>query len=243
MTSAIKPVTRTSTTDKAVETIQDLIVSGEWKPGQALPSQKDMATMLGVSRTVVREASEILKQRGLIRIVHGGGIFVATPSMAGIQEALELFVAFSDVSLLELCDMRLLIEPELARLAARNSTPNSIVELQRLLGVLAATVDVPEQHIAADFQFHKEIGRLARQSMFSAIVESLQRPIHQSMALGISAPGIVHRSDAQHEAIYDAILAGDERSAEASMREHQLFIREYVAGALEAEGHDVEVPE
>jgi len=160
-------------------------------------------------------------------------MFVATPSLSGIQDALELFVEFSDVSLLELCDMRLLIETELARLAAKNSIQTSTSELTRLIRLLDHTVDSPDQHILADFEFHKEIGHLARQSVFSAIVESLQRPIRQSMSLGMSAQENVYRSDEQHKAIYDAIIAGDEVAAAARMREHQLFIREYVARAVE----------
>jgi DNA-binding FadR family transcriptional regulator len=232
-TAIIKPVKRTSTTESTVETIQELILSGHWMPRQAIPSQKELAAVLGVSRTVVREASEILKQRGLIKIIHGGGMFVATPSLSGLQDALELFVGFSNVSPLELCDMRLLIETELARLAAKNSTQASTSELTRLVRLLDSTVNIPDQHILADLEFHTEIGRLARQSVLSAIVQSLQRPIQQSMYLGMSGQENVTRSDEQHRAIYEAIIAGDETLAAARMREHQLFIRDYVERAIE----------
>lgn len=232
---AIRPVVRSTATEKAAHEIQTLILSGEWKPSEALPSQKNLAATLGVSMTVMREASEILKQRGLIRIAHGEGMFVANPSLSGIRGALELFIEFSDVNLLELCDIRLLIEPNLARRAAKNASKESTSTLSKIAEELNGTANSSSAHISADLEFHKEIGVLAKQPIFSAIVEALQAPIERSMLIGLSATENVRRSDEQHRAICDAIIRGDENAAEAHMRDHQLFIRSYVTRTAEGD--------
>ena len=115
---SFKAFERRNTTAQVVDALQAMILDRQLSPGDALPSERELATLLSVSRNVLREALGILRQRGLVDSRHGTGTYVSLPSSSQARDALILLLEMSKVSLVELCDARILIEPELAYFAA-----------------------------------------------------------------------------------------------------------------------------
>jgi DNA-binding FadR family transcriptional regulator len=204
-----------------------MIVSGELVDGESLPAERELAARFAVSRNVVREALGALTQRGLVRVEQGRGAFVTSPTSENIRDSLQLLLSMRKVDLLELCDARLLIEPELARRAAINSTLGT-ADLKAALERLMNTESDPEAHIEADIAFHREIAQLADQLILGAIVEAIGAPLRKSMALGTTVPFGIKHSDDQHHAIYDAIAGGDGVAAAQATREHLDYVRDYL---------------
>ncbi len=113
------------------EKLTRLIASGEFKPGDRLPAERELAAMYNVSRPTVREAVIALEIEGLVEVRIGSGVYVIsqTPSREGVER---------DIGAFELTEARILIEGEAAALAAANITDEEIAELERLLAEMEA---------------------------------------------------------------------------------------------------------
>ncbi len=223
-----RSVDRIGAREAVVRRIQDLIVANELAPGDPLPPERELAARLSVSRNVLREGLRILSQKGLVRVVAGRGAYVEAPTGRVVSESLALLLQLRQVSLLELCDTRLLIEPELASLAAQRSTPEDLATIDACLAELLRTRAEPQLHVAADLLFHDAIAAVARHSVYGAIVEAVRAPMSQSMLLGTQVPRAIDISDGHHRAIAAAIRAHDPQAAHAAMWGHIAYVQNYV---------------
>lgn len=222
-------VSTVSTTTAVVDQLRQMIITRELEIGQSLPPERELANVFGVSRNAVREALGILGQRGLVRAAPGRGRCVTSPSGESIRSALDLMLVLGGVRLVDLCDARLQIEPQLARLAAQNTRSASTAYLRSLLDELEASQTEPQAHVKADIAFHKEIARLANNEFLAVVVDAFSQPIQVSMHVGLHVGQSLDVSDQQHTAIRDAISAGDGELAAEAMRAHISFIRDYIS--------------
>jgi DNA-binding FadR family transcriptional regulator len=140
------------------------------------------------------------------------------------------------VGLLELCDARLLIEPELAALAAERATDDDIAEMKRCLDRLYEARFEPQAHVEADLAFHHAIAQAARHFVFHSIVEAVRTLVVQSKVLGTQIPRAIDASDGHHRAIFAAISAHDIEAARAAMWGHMAFIQGYIRRLEKAVG-------
>lgn len=225
MYGTIEPV---RSTDAVAQRIEQLILDQRLSPGAALPAERELAAQFSVSRNVLREALRSLSQKGLIRVVHGRGAFVQEANTEAVEESLAMLLQRRHVSLADLCDARLLLEPEMAALAAERGTAAERDRLRALMDALDDARDDAESHVEADLALHRCIAEMARHSVYEAITEAVRAPVTRSMLLGTSVPRAIDASDDHHRAIVDAIAAGDAGAARAAMREHISYIREYV---------------
>lgn len=225
--SSFKSLERRSTGAAVVDAIQAMIVDQQLKPGDALPSERELATLLSVSRNVLREALGILGQRGLVETRHGTGTYVSLPSGRQARDALMLLLEMGRVSLVELCDARILIEPELAFLAAQRDDDTGRLALQVAWNALQTAGD-GEQHVAADLAFHGAIAALANHAVLRALVDAVKEPVMRGMVLGTKVPRAIEDSNRQHDAILKAILDHDGEAARAEMHKHIVFVRSYL---------------
>lgn len=226
--SSFKSLERRSTSSAVVDAIQQMIVDQHLKPGDALPSERELATLLTVSRNVLREALGVLGQRGLVETRHGTGTYVSLPSSRQARDALVLLLEMGKVSLVELCDARILIEPELAALAAQRDDEAGR-ELLRATWNALQTADDGEHHVAADLAFHGAIAGLANHAVLRALVDAVKEPVMRGMILGTKVPRAIEDSNRQHDEIYKAILDRDSEAARREMHRHLLFVQSYLA--------------
>lgn len=152
-----------SVPQRAIEQIKAMIGEGRLEPGQRLPTERDLAVQLGISRSSMREAIRALTVLGVLEARHGSGIYV-TQLEAG--DLLETFGVVADLSrgprLVELLEVRRILESTATALAAARITPDQLAEVEKHLTAMNATDD-PEVILAHDLAFHREIAAAMRQ--------------------------------------------------------------------------------
>ena len=223
-----EPLRHRRTTDTIVEQLEGLILERRLQPGDFLPPERELAAALSVSRNVLREALGVLGQKGLVRVAAGRGTTVVRPSTEHVEDALTTLIEHHQMSLVELCDARLLIEPELAAKAAGGATPDGIRRLEDLMHILETTREDSAAHVAADSDFHAEVARLAGNRVLAAMVQSVRAPVTRSMLLGTSVPRAIDTSDQDHRDVLDAIRERDPEAARSAMVRHIRYVRDYV---------------
>jgi GntR family transcriptional regulator, transcriptional repressor for pyruvate dehydrogenase complex len=226
--SRLKPVTPRTVSDQVAEQLRYLINSGEYKPGDKIPGERDLATHMGVGRPAVREALRELKAHGLLISGRGArGTVVA--GMAGPQLPTPMAQTLGSGAerIVELMEVRSAVEIEAAGLAARRAT---IEDLHRLSDILSGGSEriTPELDVA----FHAAIAEATHNPLFETVIREPVDLLHDHMAAILSAyyaePGGAAALQQQHDAIRKAIRSGNEQKARQAMRQHL----DYVARGL-----------
>jgi GntR family transcriptional repressor for pyruvate dehydrogenase complex len=172
----------------AAERILEYIVVEELAPGTRLPTEKDLADAIQMSRTIVREAVKILSALGRLSVQKGRGIYVAEPSDPLWQESFARFLPADLDQVYQLFEFRTCVETETAKLAAERANPGQVTALQEAVrrgAVAAATGDI-EGFSAADESFHAGVSAAAGNMFLAANVESIQRLQRQTTIIGLS---------------------------------------------------------
>ena len=222
--------------------VTDLVARGEFKPGDRLPPERDLAKLLGVSRPTVREAMIALEIAGLVEVRVGAGAFVTDKAGAtGVNGRLFEGVGSSP---LELIAARRTIEPEVAALAAQLATPEEIAAIAETVSMIAAAQDTPS-HRAADHKFHVRIGLASHNNILTTIVDECWAEMYSPMfeRMGTVTGLIAARCSpqqrdltiAEHEAVYRAIVARDPPAARAAMDAHLVGVEAILIGGDAAE--------
>ena len=105
--------------DRVVESLTEMILESDLKPGDQLPSQQELTEKLGVSRVVLREAVQWLEARGLVEAIHGKGVVIKTPDSASTLRSLHLLLKRNSTTLADLWQVRSFLEPEMAESSAK----------------------------------------------------------------------------------------------------------------------------
>lgn len=221
-------VPRLAASESVAMRIERLIVDQQLKPGDALPPERELASRLAVSRNILREALRSLSARGLLEVSPGRGTFIAEPSVATVQASLSLLLKLKQVRLSELCDVRELIEPEMAARAAEHATPDDYLALAHWIARLDEARSDPEAHVDADLGFHLCIATTAAHPVLKAIGDAVSVPVLRGMLAGTAVPRAIETSDDQHREIFAAITSRDPEASRQAMREHLVYIRSYV---------------
>jgi len=230
LAAAYRPIARTTTTDQVVDRIERLIVERQLGENETLPSERELAAMLGVSRNILREGLSILGQKGLVETVPGRRTRVGRPGLRQLRSTVDLMVRVGDVSLAELNEVRLIVEPEIAFRAAANATAEGVRELGATLETLEARRLEPAGHVEADVAFHRQVAQLAGNALLVMLLDAVSEPLMRSMALGTGIPRAIEEGDRYHRAVYEAIKRRDPPGAMAAMQEHMDYVRSYVTG-------------
>lgn len=221
----------------ALDAILSRIHSGEFPVGKALPPEAELATLLDVSRSTMREAVRSLSTRGVLRVVHGSGTFVnpvaAWTDLPTMVDALTRTESPRTIGL-QLIELRRMIEVGACGLAARHCTENDIAELERHLVRYAEAEEAGdiEAVTQADIAFHTAILKASTNPFLPTILLPLQDALSASRRYTSSDPRIRERADRHHRAILDAIRDRDETRAKDAMRAHMTQTRDDIAAYL-----------
>ncbi|MEU3252445.1 FadR/GntR family transcriptional regulator [Streptomyces sp. NPDC006997] len=212
---------RGTVTQRAIEEIKAMIAEGRLEPGQRLPTERELAARLGISRSSTREAIRALTVLGVLQARHGSGIYV-TRLEAG--DLLETFGVVADLSrgprLVELLEIRRVLESTATALAAARITPDQLAEVERHLTAMDATDD-PELILAHDLAFHRAIAVAAGNGTLAAILDGLSsRTFRARVWRGYQEAGAFDRTRREHAAIHRALTARDPEAARAAAAAH-----------------------
>jgi DNA-binding FadR family transcriptional regulator len=204
---------------RIAEQIARLIKRGEYKPGERLPPERDLAAMLKVSRPSVREALIALEVEGYVDVRVGSGVYVAR---SGGQRSRARLPA--DSGPFELISARRLLESECAALAAKRATPAHIKRMRAALSAMIRDRQRNLMPLENDRQFHLEMAEAGGNSALALAVRTLwdQRtgPLFLQLEHHFDTPALWDAAIAEHQAVLGAIEAHDAATARATMRRH-----------------------
>lgn len=209
--------------EQTAEHIVKYIMDQELSDGDKLPNEFELAQSIGVGRSTVREAMKILVSRNVVEIRRGAGTFVAE-QMGLSEDPLGLTFVKDKTSLaMDLLDVRLMLEPEIARMAARNATKEDAKKLERQCRKVEEIIQAGENHMQEDIVFHKMIAALSG----NVVVEKLVPVIHSSISVFIDVTNGTLREETvkTHREIVECISAGDGEGAKWAMEMHLLYNR------------------
>ena len=197
-----------------------LIASGEFAVGQRLPSERELAAQLGVSRPSLREALIALELEGLVEVRVGAGIWVTAAS----ARAPAIPVQQEGEGPFELLRARWLIEGEIAAAAAREATAADLATIRASLTEMERLEKKHQDFSSFDREFHLRIAASTRNGVLEAVVQDLwdrgRGAIWRLMEQHFQTPELRAASVADHRAIYQALVAHDPREARNAMRAH-----------------------
>ena len=193
-----------------------------------LPEGKLCETM-GVSRTVIREAMRILAAQGLVEVSQGRLPRVKPADPQTVVETFGTYLVRGDHSLLDLIEVRLPMEAEIAALAAKRSTPEQIEAMQEAIDDMRAAATLDEQ-AEADIRFHNTLADAAANPLFPLLLKILAGVLQKSRQATLSRTG-VKRALPGHSAVLAAVRKGDDKAARKAMLEHLEMAEEDVRKA------------
>jgi GntR family transcriptional regulator, sialic acid-inducible nan operon repressor len=219
-----RPIARRKLYQDVMDRLLDMIEQRRLRPGDPLPSERELMDLYGVGRPAIREAIHNLSRVGIITVTHGGRTRIAEPSVRQAVEQMSLIARHvltnSPASLEHLKDARLVYEKEMARLAAIRHTSAAIGELRARIAAQAAALDSAEAFMRCDGEFHREIARISGNPIFVAVSEALFGWLSHFHLSLVRAPGLEQLTLSEHTRIADAIEAGDPDDAALAMQEH-----------------------
>lgn len=206
--------------ERIVEQIESAIVAGELNVGDKLPPERELATQFAVSRTAVREAVKILREKGFIEIRPGRGTFVTNTSPNSMRNSFDRIVKFGtpDGSA-NLVEVREILEPEIAALAARRMTKDFIEDMQEAVDTMEGTQDV-EVFVEADLDFHLALAEATQNPIIPAMMDSIIDLLREHRKrIGLTEGGL-ERGQFHHKQILAAVRRGDPDAAREAMKRH-----------------------
>jgi GntR family transcriptional repressor for pyruvate dehydrogenase complex len=198
------------------------IVRGVWKPGDRLPSERQLSEQLGMSRASVREAIRGLEAMNLVDVRHGQGVFVREAGEAAEDAFFAGWQVDHTYAIGELLAFRLLIEPELAALAAEHADARFVDELTGILRAMEAAAAAGDLSLLVemDTSFHDAITRRAGNRLYRDLLEHIAGLSIDSRRISLSVPGRALQVIGAHTRIVDAIAEGDPAKASLAMQAH-----------------------
>ncbi|BDG60182.1 FadR/GntR family transcriptional regulator [Caldinitratiruptor microaerophilus] len=222
----LEPIKRVSVSAVIVDRIRQSIESGSLRPGDRLPPERDMARQLGVSRLSVREAIKVLEAMGLVEVRPGDGTFVRRATAENLVDPVLLgHLVEEGTTLAELVEVRMVLEVEMASLAAGRATPEDIEAMESALRRMEEQIGRGEDFLEADREFHAAVCDATRNAVLARMYEGIMDLVTHLRRRTWRVPGAPERAVASHRAILDAIRARDPSRARAAMREHMANVR------------------
>ncbi len=223
-----------SVIDSAIDRIRELILSGELAPGDRLPPEPELAALVGVSRNSLREAVRALAQANVLDVRRGDGTYVTSLEprllLGGLTFVTDLL---QDRTLLEVFEVRRLLEPAATGLAATRIDDETVAELRADLERMQRTSDI-EELVAYDVGFHRRIVHAAGNDTLETILDALaSQALRARIWRGISGKSAEGWTLAQHALIVEALANRDVVFATAAATVHVTASEQWLRHVLE----------
>jgi GntR family transcriptional repressor for pyruvate dehydrogenase complex len=212
---------RSNISDMAMNSLLDLIRRRVFKPGDRLPSQRDLVTRMRVSQTAVREALRGLSSIGVIDVQPGRGAFVRSVSPETVVRPESMFFLLQRESLLQAIEVRKILEVEAIALAAERATDEDLAHMERALSAIDEGLRTNQDPFRHSPYFHLSIAKATHNAVLTNMVESFVRLLVQgAQIIGERAPEARAEEYVMHKVLFDAVAKRDPEFARERMREH-----------------------
>lgn len=224
----VRQVRKTKVYREIVDQIKGLISAGRINPGDRLPAERELAELFQASRNSVRDAIRVLEQLGLIESRQGDGTYVRSVSAEALAEPLALMLLQSRTQMRELWEVRRILEPVIAELAATRINDDELEELEAVLAAQQLKVEAGFIALEEDTAFHYGIAQAARNTVMLRMLDTLVDLLRQSRERSLQQHDRPKYSLAGHVRILAALRRRDPEAARAEMLQHLREIEERV---------------
>jgi GntR family transcriptional repressor for pyruvate dehydrogenase complex len=214
----------------------EAILSGQYKPGDQLPPERELAVMFETSRVAVRDALGALIAKGILSSRQGSGTTVNQVEQWSTLDPEILVLRDGDSTFDQLQEVRRIIEPELCALAAQRITQEEI-EALRPLSDLPLT-DTIDQHVERDTNFHLMIARITKNTVLQIVLSSISDLLKEGRRRSFHVPGELADAREWHKKIFSAIEKHDVEGARRAMIEHMGQVQRSLDGYKTVVHHD-----
>ncbi len=207
--------------ERIVSQIEERIVGGELKTGDQLPPEHELAKQFGVSRTAVREAIKALREKRLVEVRPGKGTFITNGTPEAVRHSLGLLIKFGRPNgLADLVEVREILEPEIAALAATRITPEYIATMQEAIVIMDKALDDVDTFVEADLDFHLALAEATQNPVIPLLMDSIIDLLREERKQIGLVDGGLRRGQSHHKKILQAVARGDAQAARRCMQDH-----------------------
>jgi GntR family transcriptional repressor for pyruvate dehydrogenase complex len=221
-----KPVKKTRVYEEIVAKIKDMLEKGRLKSGDQLPGERELSEVFQVSRSSVREALRTLETQGHLESRQGDGTYIASKPVESLVSPLASAIFSEKDSQMELFEMRRLIEPQIAFLAAERATQEEIAMMEQALVLQEEAVARGETGTDVEKSFHYIMGKATKNKVLLRLTDSMGDLLAESRDKYLQVEGRPEKSISRHRQVLDAIKARDGELAAQVMLEHVVDIEE-----------------
>jgi len=227
------PIERTKVFEQIVAQVEKRILDGELRDGDYLGSERELAEQFHASRTAVREALKTLAQKGLVDMRPGRGTMVINGTSRAVRHSLRLMMSIESGRTSEyITEVRDILEPEIAALAATRSTDDDIAALREAVETMDRTLGNADAYIAADNSFHRALARGTGNPLLLSLMDSIVDLLSEQRKLVFTVHGGPARGQTYHRRLLAAVGQRDAEAARRAMREHMAQVRQDTHAAI-----------
>jgi GntR family transcriptional repressor for pyruvate dehydrogenase complex len=235
-TGALRPVTRPRLYEQLVERLLAFVTEDGLVPGQRLPTERDLAQRLGVSRASVAQAVVALEVQGILGVRQGDGIYLLR--QADPRESIEELIKRRQ-RLPEIIEAREALEVRISALAAQRRTEQDMAAIDASLTSMEREVAEGEHGYDGHMRFHASVTEAAHNPILTGLMDLLAGPIEETRRESLAQPGRPRRSLASHRRITEAIRVGDPARAARAARDHIALVSDVALLNWEKDGDSV----
>lgn len=205
---------------EAMCAIKDAIFRDDYKPGETLPSEKELSAQLGVSRPVLREALRALETQGFVEVRRGsrGGAYVTDLSNISLKDNLTPLLRTGKLSMADITQARLHLEPEVFRQAALQATEEQLAEIEAIVDEANKVTD-KDRRIQLDSDFHRLVSKASNNPLYCRFMQIIFDFI-EVFATTLEPENFHAHNEQDHPAILKALLARDSEKLATLVRKH-----------------------
>lgn len=222
--SMYSPIKSARLYEQIVERIQESITSGSLRAGEKLPPERELAEQFNVSRTAVREAVKALREKGLVEIRRGRGTFVSDVSDSTrdiVRGSFDLLMRVeARYALDNLLEVRAMLEPQIAAMAAEKAVETDIAALEEAVETMDSALDDAELFIRADHEFHLILARATQNVLIPVLIDAVVELLMEQRARIFNVEGGPERGQFHHKHILATVKQKDPVAAREAMEAH-----------------------
>jgi GntR family transcriptional repressor for pyruvate dehydrogenase complex len=212
--------------EQIVRQIEESILKGVLKPGDQLPAEPELAQQFNVSRTAVREAVKVLREKGLVEAYSGRGTFITNGTSQSIRQSFDLMMKIGQPEgSARLVEVREILEPQIAALAATRADEPHLAAMRQAIVVMDGAMHDAHAFIDADDDFHLSLAEAAANPLILSLIDSIVGVLREQRMSVFRLNGGGERGQFHHRRIFAAVERRDADGAREAMRAHLQQVR------------------
>ncbi|MCG8483798.1 MAG: FadR family transcriptional regulator [Clostridia bacterium] len=230
-----EPVQKKRIYEDIVKQVLNQINSGILKPGDKLPAEREMSSLLNTSRNSVSEAYRTLEVRGFVEIRPGGGAFIKEVDLNSVFKPFSQMISDDYRLILDTLDARDVIETEVAKLVACRANDQEIEQIKDIIAESKKAVKTGSNGLKYDDDFHMALANASHNKIYAMIMNLIKDALTKSREATLNIAGQPSKTVDDHEEILNAIISGDSEKAGIVMRKHLKKARENIIDIINKE--------